>query len=87
MSDAMYDPEGLEKAVAARMRQRREREMADLIPDLQGISRAMIDKMIEIYAEALSTGATDIRHILYCAYREARKIESTRETKTDGEGT
>lgn len=47
--------------------------------DENGISAEMLDSMVQTVAEGLHTGATDMRHLLYCAYRNARKIQQTYE--------
>jgi hypothetical protein len=44
-------------------------------PDTNGISKSMVDQMIGIFAEGFATGSTDIRSLLYCAYRDARNIQ------------
>jgi hypothetical protein len=44
-------------------------------PDTNGISRSMVDKMVDTFAEGFATGSTDIRDLLYCAYRNARNIQ------------
>ena len=43
--------------------------------DANGISSEMIDSMVQTVAEGLHTGATDMRHLLYCAFRNARVIQ------------
>ncbi len=70
-----YSPEERESAKAKQMQEQRERIRLWNIRDESGISRAMVDKMIAIWAESLNTGGDNIRDLMYCAYREARKIE------------
>lgn len=48
-------------------------------PDAVGISSDMIESMVQTMAEGLHTGATDMRHLMYCAYRNAREIQKTYE--------
>lgn len=43
--------------------------------DENGISIAMVDTMLAVVAEGLTTGSTDLRSLLYCAYREAQKVQ------------
>ena len=50
--------------------------------DENEISRAMIDKMVSVVAEGLATGRTDLRPLLYCAYREARKLQKKQQRST-----
>lgn len=50
-------------------------------PDEEGISADMINIMLSTLAEGYQTGSTDMRSLLYCAYRNARKCQKTYETK------
>lgn len=49
--------------------------------DETGISSRMIDKMLGVIAEGLTTDCRNVRQLVYCAYREARKIQKTYEVK------
>ena len=43
--------------------------------DENGISCEMVDNMISVFTEGINTDAGSMRSLLYCVYREARKIE------------
>lgn len=53
----------------------RSRQYEKKIPDENGITIDMVDKLVAVIAEGLATGGENLRALLYCAYREARKIE------------
>jgi hypothetical protein len=48
--------------------------------DDHGISGEMIESMVQTVAEGLHTGSTDMRSLLYCAYRNAREIQKKTES-------
>lgn len=69
---------------ARKLKIKRELDEYKSIPDSNNITMRMMDCMVGIFAEGLSTGQEDIRGLLYCAYREARKLEP-KQTKGAGE--
>ncbi len=79
MTDAAKcDPEDIERQKVDQLRKLQEDRYFSNQPDHNGITAAMVDKMVAIMAEALSTGQTDVRAIMYCAYREAQKLQPPR---------
>lgn len=52
----------------------------DATPDYCGISNDMLNIMLSTVAEGLNTGSTDMRSLLYCAYRNARERQKSYET-------
>ncbi len=72
---ASFSPEERERLLADRIRAHYETHRLRNTPDEHGITPVMVDKMMEVWAEGLSTGGNNIRSLFYCAYREARKME------------
>lgn len=54
---------------------KREAERARCMLDENGISPRMLDTMLAVIAEGLTTNGTDMRSLLYCAFREAQKLQ------------
>lgn len=64
-----------ESSQAKKISGERESKRLKAQKDANGISSEMMESMVQTVAEGLHTGATDMRHLLYCAFRNAQAIQ------------